>query len=403
MAARNSLYVPVIALLGVVVFGLIFAVLLQDKALNKAKDMADRADKARKAAEAAHELTKQERAKLREFITGSIEAVDPAQIEDYLTQAVKDLDGKVAGGAVAAVEKKGGNFRDVVASYRTAVARLLESVEEAGRSSNDANQRAMQREEKHKADIEAFKKQVLDRDEELQRVRSEIIDIESAKADLEGRLNKQITEKDDDFTQLMYQFDTAKTLAAQRIAQLNDTVNRLRMEKIPEKDLAKAAPHGSVLRVGNKHTAYIDLGRRDFVRPGLVFQVYEQRGAERFNKGMIEINRVEDTWSQVTITQAGSELEPIIAGDKIWSPFFRKERAPRVAIAGEKLATPLLSLDLMKRKLSEAGVTVTDDVGVDTDYVIAIEGYRDSPIYEKARTHGVMILRESEILAYVLQ
>ena len=32
---------------------------------------------------------------------------------------------------------------------------------------------------------------------------------------------------------------------------------------------------------------------------------------------MVEINRVEDTWSQVTITQSGSELEPIIAGDKI--------------------------------------------------------------------------------------
>ncbi|HAK96100.1 MAG TPA: hypothetical protein DCM87_14185 [Planctomycetes bacterium] len=403
MAARSSLNVLVIALLSVVVLGLIFGIVLQDKALQKAKQMADGADKGKKAAEAAHELTKQERAKLREFVTGSIEAVDPAQIEDYLTQAVKDLDAKMAGGAVAAVEKKGGNFRDVVAGYRAAVARLMASVEEASRSSSDANQRGMQREEKHKADIESYKKQVLDRDQELQRVRSEIADMESAKADLEARLNRQLTEKDDDFTQLSYRFDTEKTLAAQKIAQANDTINRLRLERIPEKDLAKADPHGAILRVANKHTAYIDKGRRDFVRPGLAFQVYEQRGAVRFNKGMVEINRVEDTWSQVTITQPGTELEPIIAGDKIWSPFFKKEQAPRVAIAGEKLATPLLSLDLMKRKLSDAGVTVTADVGVDTDYVIAIEGYQDSAVYEKARTHGVMILRESEILAYVLQ
>lgn len=403
MAARSSLNVLVIALLSVVVLGLIFGIVLQDSALQKAEVNADKAMKAKNAAEAAHEQTKQERGKLREFVTGSVEAVDPAQIEEYLTQAIKDLDGKVAGGAVAAVEKKGGNFRDIVASYRATVARLLESVEEAGRSSNDANQRAIQREEAHKTQVEAYKKQLQERDQELTRVRSEINDMESAKADMEARLNKQLTEKDDDITQLTYQFDTEKTLAAQKIAQRDATINRMKLDQIPEKDLAKAAPHGSILRVGDKHTAYIDLGRSHFVRPGLIFQVYEQRGAVRFNKGMVEINRVEETWSQATITQAGSELEPIIAGDKIWSPFFKKERAPRVAFAGEKLATPLLSLDLMKRKLSDAGVTVTADVGVDTDYVIAIEGYQDSPVYEKARTHSVMILRESEILAYVLQ
>ncbi len=403
MAARSSLNVLVIALLSVVVLGLIFGLVLQDQTLKNAKKFAADMEKAKKDAEAAHELTKKERAELREFITGSIEAVQLANIEDYLTQAVKDLDAKTAGGAVAAVEKKGGNFLDVVASYRAAVARLMLSIEEAGRSGHETNQRAVQREEKHKAEVEALKKQILDRDEELQRVRSEIADMENTKAVQEERLSKQLAEKDDDLTQAVHQLDREKTLSAQRIARLADTINRLQSERIPPKDLAKAAPHGSVLRVADKHLAYIDLGRRDFVRPGLVVQVYEQRGVTRFPKGMVEINRVEDTWSQVTITQSGSELEPIIAGDKIWSPFYRKEQAPRVAIAGDKLATPVLSLDLMKRKLAQAGVTVTPDVDIDTDYVIAVEGYLDSAVYEKARTHAVMILKESEILPYVLQ
>ena len=402
MAARSSLNVLVIALLSVVVLGLIFGLVLQDQTLKNAKKFAADMEKAKKDAEAAHELTKKERAELREFITGSIEAVQLANIEDYLTQAVKDLDAKTAGGAVAAVEKKGGNFLDVVASYRAAVARLMLSIEEAGRSGHETNQRAVQREEKHKAEVEALKKQILDRDEELQRVRG-IIDAAADLTVVGERLSKQLAEKDDDLTQAVHQLDREKTLSAQRIARLADTINRLQSERIPPKDLAKAAPHGSVLRVADKHLAYIDLGRRDFVRPGLVFQVYEQRGVTRFPKGMVEINRVEDTWSQVTITQSGSELEPIIAGDKIWSPFYRKEQAPRVAIAGDKLATPVLSLDLMKRKLAQAGVTVTPDVDIDTDYVIAVEGYLDSAVYEKARTHAVMILKESEILPYVLQ
>ena len=91
MAARSSLNVLVIALLSVVVLGLIFGLVLQDQTLKNAKKFAADMEKAKKDAEAAHELTKKERAELREFITGSIEAVQLANIEDYLTQAVKDL------------------------------------------------------------------------------------------------------------------------------------------------------------------------------------------------------------------------------------------------------------------------------------------------------------------------
>jgi hypothetical protein len=403
MAARSSLNVLVIAILSVVVLGLIFGLVLQDKTLQEAtKTTAD----AKKKLTAETELlnqTRQELGKLREVITGNIEAIELPVIESYIEQASKYLNLKKSDVPVAGGEKKFGNFRELLAAYESSLARMYQSVEENTKANRESNQLLVQREETHKGQIEGLKKQLTEGEQKLTRALSETADMESAKAELETKLNKQVTEKEDEITQITYRLDRDKTLATQKIAQLSDTITRLKMERIPEKDLAKAPAHGAILRIANKHAAFIDLGRRDFVRPGLVFEVYEQRGATRFRKGMVEINRVDDTWSQVTITQAGSELAPIIAGDKVWSPFFKKDSAPRMAFAGEKLATPLLSLDLMKRKLGEAGVTVTPDVGVDTDYVIAIDGYKDSPSYENARLFGVMILRESEILTYVMQ
>ncbi len=403
MAARSSLNVLVIALLSVVVLGLIFGLVLQDKTLQDALKKAGDAKQKLTAETESHGQTKLDFGKLRELVTGSTEVVELPVIDEYIAQASKFLDAKKTDTAVTGGEKKYSNFRELLAAYQSSLARMYVLVDESTKANRDSNQRLAQAEERHKGQIESLKKEITDGTQKLNRAVTETTDIESAKAELEQKLNKQITDKEDELTQAIYRADRDKTLAAQRNAQLTDTITRLKMERVPEKDLAKAPAHGAILRVANKHTAFVDLGRRDFLRPGLVFEVYEQRGATRFHKGMIEVNRVDDTWSQVTITQAGSELEPIIAGDKIWSPFFRKDRAPRIAFAGEKLATPLLSLDLMKRKLGEAGVTVANDVGVDTDYVIAIDGYQDSPMYEKARLFGVMILRESEILTYIIQ
>jgi len=193
-------------------------------------------------------------------------------------------------------------------------------------------------------------------EQKIATLRTQVEDLESAKADAEARYSQQLTEKDDEFTQLTYQYERDKVLWTQKVAQLENTITAFKLERVPEKDLSKAPPQGAVRLVANRTTAYIDLGRRDFVRPGLVFEIYKKEGAVRVKKGMLEINRVEDTWSQVTILEEVSELDPIVTGDMIWSPFYKKGHKPTVSFVGDKLSTQLLSLDLLKRKLADAGV-----------------------------------------------
>lgn len=403
MAARNTMNVLVVALLSVLVLVLIFLLVIQNQALERRTEDLENAKT--KFGNHTRLLVQRDQdvGELRKKITGSADAIQLVDIDEYLAQAVGYLDQGRAQAPQPGDRKNWENFRDLLSKYQNALTRLQGSTTRAEDAARTANERTRQRENVHRTEIQGLRDQTTELTRQVGSLRNEVEDLESRMADSDSRHTQEITEKEDEITELTYRYESDKNLWTQQIAQLNDTVRRLQIERLPPKDLATAEEDGRILNVANRHTAYIDLGRRDFVRPGLVMEVYEKRGAKRFRKGMIEISRVDDTWSQVTISQEFSEMDPIVAGDLLWSPFYKKDHAPRVVFAGEKLATPLLSVDLLKRKLSESGVHVAKDVGIDTDYLIAIEGYTEDPLYEKARVHGVMILRESDILGYVIQ
>jgi len=251
--------------------------------------------------------------------------------------------------------------------------------------------------------MEAKTQEVAKLTADISKLRSEGEDLNSRIAENEAKRTQEITEKDDEITRLSFRYEREVRLLKETVSQRDETITRLQMEKIPPKDLADAKPHGSIVKVAGEHTAYVDLGRSSFVRPGLTFEVYEQLGKKRNRKGMIEINRVEERWSQVTVLQEDNPLKPIVAGDKIWSPFYKSDHPPTIAFVGEKLETPLVSKEFLTNWLTKVGVKVVDDVDTSVDYVVAIDGYQEDPKYNKARLFGIMVLKESDILSYVVQ
>lgn len=112
---------------------------------------------------------------------------------------------------------------------------------------------------------------------------------------------------------------------------------RMKLEK--DSGATYERPDGEVTLVNSRaNTVWIDLGTADGVNPQMTFSVIDQKetGVTKSKvKGQIEITRVMDQHSSEARIIKESELaNPIMKGDKIYSPAFRKGRKTRFALAG---------------------------------------------------------------------
>jgi len=126
------------------------------------------------------------------------------------------------------------------------------------------------------------------------------------------------------------------------------TVERERNDKLAAQ-LAEYKPsgeHGSVLQiqdgtvlraVSGNEVVYIDLGKRDGVRPGMTFSVYSPiRGipADGKGKATIEITDISETTSQCQVTTR-VPADPVLKGDVVANPVFDRARQFSFAVAGD--------------------------------------------------------------------
>jgi hypothetical protein len=138
--------------------------------------------------------------------------------------------------------------------------------------------------------------------------------------------------------------------------------------------------HGKVLRpdVPNK-TAFIDIGARERVVPGLKFLVGKKGAQGKFDyKAKIEVKKAWMTYSEVAIVEVyDPKHRPVVDGDLIVNPLFSKERPIVVAFVGEDRPTKGYSVDEAARRITEIGSEVRKDVALDLDYVIFTEAKKD--------------------------
>jgi hypothetical protein len=122
--------------------------------------------------------------------------------------------------------------------------------------------------------------------------------------------------------------------------------------------------------------AFIDIGSRDRVVPGLKFLVGNRGVQGKFEyKAKIEVKKVWITYCEVSIIeQYDPKTHPVVEGDRIVNPLFSKERPIVVAFVGEDRPLRLrYSVDEAGRRIKEIGSEVRKDVALDLDYVIFTE------------------------------
>jgi len=201
----------------------------------------------------------------------------------------------------------------------------------------------------------------------------------------------------------------------------------------------------------NTNLAMVNLGARQGVRPGMLFDVFElKKDGKKVRKAKLRLQKVESQQSTAVILAArpvprscplcgwsttdttmlfctycrGGEppelkdvvrlvegtsnmavvapdfLNPVAKGDWISSPFYlggKNRKAFAFAIAGQPVGH---SRQEIYTFLKENGCTLAEDITIDTDFAIVGTGPNVDEDLKKARGLGVSILREQDLFNF---
>jgi hypothetical protein len=224
-----------------------------------------------------------------------------------------------------------------------------------------------------------------------ERLAKEIADVTA----LIGKENTEYNERKAKFNEDKAKADQEVQAETEQYAQdeikLTNETRELRrqLEDLKVKEIIKhelSFAHGKILRpdVPNK-IAFIDIGTRERVVPGLKFLVGKRGARGKFDfKGKIEVKKAWSDRCEVAIIELyDPEFRPIVEGDQIVNPLFSKDRPVIVAFVGEDSPVRLepkrsnYTVDEATRRIREIGSEVRKEVTLDVDYVIFTEAKRD--------------------------
>ncbi|MCK5579418.1 MAG: hypothetical protein KAI63_07850 [Planctomycetes bacterium] len=132
-------------------------------------------------------------------------------------------------------------------------------------------------------------------------------------------------------------------------------------------------PQGEIVNPDvNTSFAFINLGKKDNIKLGMKFRVFRKiQNADRRWKGQVEVKKIFETYSQVSITQQIDPDDPITQGDSAINIFYDPGRSKFVALIGDfKRGDFQYDRDEIKRRLEWLGLTVENDGTMRTDFVI---------------------------------
>jgi hypothetical protein len=199
--------------------------------------------------------------------------------------------------------------------------------------------------------------------------------------------------------------EAEKTLQAER-KRAEELLNQLAQFKpSAQGGSALQVKDGTIVRiVPDGDVTYIDLGRRDRIKPGMTFSVYSPvRGipADGKGKATVEVANVFESTSECRITsrEAG---EPVLAGDIIANPVYDRSRQYRFAVAGDFDLNFDGKVDLGGREVSRLierlGGKVVNRVDSDTDFlVLGSAPPAPAPIAPGAENEAAVAERNAEL------
>ena len=174
---------------------------------------------------------------------------------------------------------------------------------------------------------------------------------------------------------------------------------------------APDAPDGKVLSVGaGGSIAFIDIGRRNGLRPGTRFEVLRKSDNGELVQfgGLVEVRELMDNMAEVGVVGEPNALDPILPGDSVRNPHFDRSRVMHHYLLGEFPLT--LSKEFVAARLSELGAAVDETLGTQTDVLVLGErplgeaeakDLTETDEYKLADKLGMRIIRLTELAEFL--
>lgn len=174
---------------------------------------------------------------------------------------------------------------------------------------------------------------------------------------------------------------------------------------------APEAPDGKILSVGaGGSIAFIDIGRRNGLRPGTRFEVLRPADNGELVKagGMVEVRELQDNIAMVGVMGDPNPLDPIVEGDLVRNPHFDRTRVMHHYLLGDFPLT--LSKEFVAARLGELGAAVDDTLGTQTDVLVLGErplgeadakDLTETDEYKLADKLGMRIIRLTELAEFL--
>ena len=214
---------------------------------------------------------------------------------------------------------------------------------------------------------------VREKDSTISDMRTEMEDLRrsmgSANVDLENQrdnLRDQVRDLDRQVSELrLRNEDQGRTFKEEsRVALQRRDILSERLDAVARRS---DTPDGAILTASvDIGRAWIDLGRVDRVRPGMVFAVSNPlTGA---SKGQIKILSIEDNRSECSILNTVDRFDPISSDDLISNAVYDRNREPVAVLLGNGFGK--YSAEDMKNMLREVGISTAASISKEADYLI---------------------------------
>ena len=192
--------------------------------------------------------------------------------------------------------------------------------------------------------------------------------------------------------------------AENQIQTLKNRLARFEAEQRRGEQFAELEPDARLFRVApSLEKGWVDIGRKDHLMKGTLFRVFQiVKGGRKIPKGQVEIRKVGDDSSEVSIVEELDPVRnPITDGDYIASPFYDKSEKPVFVLAGTELQSKSITVEFLRAKLASNGVDLRREVDLNTTYLVALDGYDSTPEYRVAQSLRVPVLRERDVLEFI--
>ncbi len=265
--------------------------------------------------------------------------------------------------------------------------------------------------ETYKQGLDTRSQNIASLQERVQGLLSQVADAQQAKEDCDAekdatvaRLTKEMEEKEEEFTDQLLNHRRLLQRRDSEIATLQILVKQLQKKETRARDLGTEPPDGSLIDVSSRlGKAWINLGRKNHLRSGLIFRVYQEiKGGKRLYKGRVEVRKVHEVHAEVAVLEeVDMDRHPMTSGDRITSPFYAEDEKPVFVFAGVKLASQEMTQDFVRSKLAGYGVEIRTNVDIHTSFLVALEDYEKTAEFKVAERLGTPILREQELMEFI--